>query len=181
MIVLVSENTNKRVSYSHTVPLSQCPITIKLVPALRTNQKKMFTRRQVSVQGSVEAQFQPVREVFQENFRKGEEVSAQVCVVQDGKVVVDLWCSVEDQDYTGDTIQQIWSSTKNLTALAVAMLVDRWASHRTVVFSPMMISMNYDDDDVDDGDDDDVDDDDDDDDDFNNDDDLEKFSPTPTK
>ena len=133
---------------------------------------KMFTRRQVSVQGSVEAQFQPVREVFQENFRKGEEVSAQVCVVQDGKVVVDLWCSVEDQDYTGDTIQQIWSSTKNLTALAVAMLVDRWASHRTVVFSPMMI-MNYDDDDVDDGDDDD--------DDFNNDDDLEKFSPTPTK
>ena len=84
----------------------------------------MFTRRQVTLKGFVEDRFEAVREAFQENFNRGEEVSAQVCVVQDGKVVVDLWCS-EDQDYTGDTIQQIWSSTKNLTALAVAMLVDR--------------------------------------------------------
>ena len=89
------------------------------------NNIKMFSKRKVSVKGVVEAQFEPVREAFQENFNNGEEVSAQLSVVQDGKVVVDLWCSVEDQDYSGDTLQQIWSSTKNLTALAVAMLVDR--------------------------------------------------------
>ena len=89
------------------------------------NNIKMFSKRKVSVKGVVEAQFEPVREAFQENFTNGEEVSAQLSVVQDGKVVVDLWCSVEDQDYTGDSLQQIWSSTKNLTALAVAMLVDR--------------------------------------------------------
>ena len=85
----------------------------------------MFSKRKVSVKGVVEAQFEPVREAFQENFNNGEEVSAQLSVVQDGRVVVDLWCSVEDQDYSGDSVQQIWSSTKNLTALAVAMLVDR--------------------------------------------------------
>ena len=86
----------------------------------------MFTRRQVTLKGFAEDKFEAVREAFQENFTRGEEVSAQVCVVQDGSVVVNLWCS-EDQDYTGDTLQQVWSSTKNLTALAVAMLVDRLA------------------------------------------------------
>ena len=85
----------------------------------------MFSRHNVRVEGSVDEQFLPVREAFQEIFNTGEEVSAQVSVVQDGKVVVDLWGSVEDKSYTGDTLQQIWSSTKNLTALAVAMLVDR--------------------------------------------------------
>ena len=85
----------------------------------------MFTKRNVSVDGFVEPKFEAVRVAFQEHFTEGEEVSAQVCVVQDGKVVVDLWCSVEDPSYTGATVQQIWSSTKNLTALAVAMLVDR--------------------------------------------------------
>ena len=96
------------------------------------NNIKMFSKRKVSVKGVVEAQFEPVREAFQENFTNGEEVSAQLSVVQDGKVVVDLWCSVEDQDYTGDSLQQIWSSTKNLTALAVAMLVDRFDSQSCV-------------------------------------------------
>ena len=38
---------------------------------------------------------------------------------------MDLWGSVADPEYDGDTLQTIWSSTKNLTALAVAMLVDR--------------------------------------------------------
>ena len=95
----------------------------------------MFTKRQVSLKGFAEDKFEPVREAFQENFTNGDEVSAQVCVVQAGKVVVDLWCSGEDQDYTGDTLQQIWSSTKNLTALAVAMLVDRLV---TLLLSVMM-------------------------------------------
>ena len=95
----------------------------------------MFTKRQVSLKGFAEDKFEPVREAFQENFTNGDEVSAQVCVVQAGKVVVDLWCS-EEQDYTGDTLQQIWSSTKNLKALAVAMLVDRLV---TLLLSVMMM------------------------------------------
>jgi len=39
--------------------------------------------------------------------------------------VVDLWASRDDPSYSGDSIQTIWSSTKNLTSLAVAMLVDQ--------------------------------------------------------
>ena len=94
-------------------------------PLLENKTQRMFSKRKVRVEGSVDPQFLAVREAFQENFTAGEEVSAQVCVLHRGKVVVDLWGSVTDQNYTGDTVQQIWSSTKNLTALAVAMLVDR--------------------------------------------------------
>ena len=39
--------------------------------------------------------------------------------------IVDLWGSVSDPGYDGDSLQTIWSSTKNLAALGVAMLVDR--------------------------------------------------------
>ena len=38
---------------------------------------------------------------------------------------MDLWGSVSDPGYDGDSLQTIWSSTKNLSALGVAMLVDR--------------------------------------------------------
>ena len=39
--------------------------------------------------------------------------------------VVDLWASSVSPSYSGDSMQTIWSSTKNLTALAMAMMVDR--------------------------------------------------------
>ena len=38
---------------------------------------------------------------------------------------MDLWDSSSDPGYDGDSLQTIWSSTKNLAALGVAMLVDR--------------------------------------------------------
>ena len=52
-------------------------------------------------------------------------MSAQLCVVHGDKVIIDLWGSVSDPGYDGDSLQTIWSSTKNLAALGVAMLVDR--------------------------------------------------------
>ena len=74
---------------------------------------------------SVSQRFEAVKEAFQDNFNNGDELSAQVCVVRNGEIVVDLWASCDNASYTGDTIQTIWSSTKNLTALAMALLVDR--------------------------------------------------------
>ena len=38
---------------------------------------------------------------------------------------MDLWGSVSDPDYDGDTLQTVWSCGKNLVAVAVACLVDR--------------------------------------------------------
>ena len=73
----------------------------------------------------MESNYQCVKEAFQLNFHLGEEISAQLVVVHRGKIVVDLWGSVSDPDYDGDTLQTVWSSTKNLAALGVAMMVDR--------------------------------------------------------
>ena len=78
-----------------------------------------------AVQGFVAPGYESVRKLFEEYFSRGTDESSQLCVYVGDEVVVDLWGSVTDQSYTGDTVQQIWSSTKNLTALAVAMLVDR--------------------------------------------------------
>jgi len=86
---------------------------------------EMFTASEISVQGSVAAGFEKVKDVFQAQFQRGEEISAQLCIYRRGKQVVDLWASRDDPSYSGDSLQTIWSSTKNLTSLAVAMLVDQ--------------------------------------------------------
>ena len=87
----------------------------------------MFRHNEVNleVEGQVESNYQCVKEAFQLSFHLGEEISAQLVVVHRGKIVVDLWGSVSDPDYDGDTLQTVWSSTKNLAALGVAMMVDR--------------------------------------------------------
>ena len=114
----------------------------------------MFQEQNIAVSGSVAPGFERVKQVFEKHFQSGDEVSAQLCVVHKGDIVrrhldltlifktfshlaclqrsistcgqvVDLWGSVADPEYDGDTLQTVWSSTKNLTALAVAMLVDR--------------------------------------------------------
>ena len=38
---------------------------------------------------------------------------------------MDLWCSVSHPSYTGDTLTNVFSSTKSLTAIAMASLVDK--------------------------------------------------------
>jgi len=86
---------------------------------------KMFSPQEVTVHGSVAEGLEPVKELFQEQFNKGEELSAQVCVYLKGQKVVDLAGSSVDPAYDADSLQTIWSSTKNLTALAMACLVDR--------------------------------------------------------
>ena len=85
----------------------------------------MFKEIEVNIEGQADSDYYCVKEAFQQNFRLGEEISAQLCVVHRDKIVVDLWGSMSDPGYDGDSLQTIWSSTKNLTALGVAMLVDR--------------------------------------------------------
>ena len=55
----------------------------------------MFTEKQVEVQGTVEKGFEAVKERFENNFRNGDELSAQVCVYHKGKrvkcLITHLW------------------------------------------------------------------------------------------
>ena len=63
--------------------------------------------------------------MFTNNFRRGREDSSQLCVYVGGERVVDLWASLSDPTYTADTLTNVFSSTKSLTAIALAGLQDR--------------------------------------------------------
>jgi len=79
-----------------------------------------------SIKGDVNPGYESLRDMFEENFRAGQETQAQLCVYVRGEIVVDLWGSIDSTvEYTGDSLTNIFSSTKNLTSLAMAMMVDR--------------------------------------------------------
>ncbi len=81
------------------------------------------------VSGTVAPGYEPVKHAFERNFDHQGEVGAALCVHVDGEVVVDLWGGDADAErrapWRPDTLQCVFSSTKALTGLAVAMLVDR--------------------------------------------------------
>merc|ERR1711892_159855 len=70
-------------------------------------------------------QVKSVKEMFEENFRAGREENAQLCVYVGEEMVVDLWGFSSDPNYNGDTLTNIFSSTKSLTAISMAMLYDQ--------------------------------------------------------
>lgn len=79
--------------------------------------------------GAVVSGWEPVRESFIENLKSGEEVGCAVAVYHRGKKVVDLWGGSFDashnRPYDEDTLQLVFSTTKGITAIAVAMCVER--------------------------------------------------------
>lgn len=81
------------------------------------------------IEGSCDPRFAAVREEFEHNFRERGEVCASVCVLVDGRTVVDLWGGLADR-HTGrpwqrDTLGVVWSCTKGATALCAHLLLDR--------------------------------------------------------
>ena len=78
------------------------------------------------VQGAVSPGYEPVKEMFKKNVETGREREAQLCIYVGGEVVVDLWGSAEsDTSYTGDSLQCIFSSSKAVTAIAVAKAAEK--------------------------------------------------------
>ncbi len=78
-------------------------------------------------EGYVAAGFERVREAFDAGLR--EELGAGFAAVRDGEVIVDIWGGWADRAmsraWTRDTIVPVYSATKGVSALVLAMLVDR--------------------------------------------------------
>lgn len=70
-----------------------------------------------------------VEEAFQANLASGEEVGAGCAVYHRGQLVVDLvgghFDAAKTKPYADDTLQLVFSTTKGITAIAVAMCVQR--------------------------------------------------------
>jgi len=79
----------------------------------------------VQINGFVAPGFEPVKDVFSENFRVGHEKKAQLCVYHGEEIIVDLWASVEKDDTFGpNTLMNVFSSTKSITAIALAKVIE---------------------------------------------------------
>jgi CubicO group peptidase (beta-lactamase class C family) len=80
----------------------------------------------------VEDGFEAVAEAFSSNFADRNEHGAAVCVYLDGQPVVDLIGGT----YTDDTLQLVFSTTKGVASICVAICVDRgWLSPTQTVAS----------------------------------------------
>ena len=82
----------------------------------------------VAFGGSVESGWEAVEEAFRHNFTHDEEVGAAVAVYHRGRQVVNLWGGSfdgGDETYGPSTLQLVFSTTKGITAIAVAICVQR--------------------------------------------------------
>ncbi len=78
------------------------------------------------IEGRVAPGFESVRQLYVQNMESFEERNTQLCVYYKGEKVVDLWASaIGDDTFSADTLVNIFSSGKSLTALAMASLVDQ--------------------------------------------------------
>ncbi|TPL49754.1 serine hydrolase domain-containing protein [Mesorhizobium sp. B2-4-6] len=83
----------------------------------------------MTIDGVCDPRFAGVRDAFAWCFAQGLEHGGGVSVVIHGRTVVDLWGGHADAARTcpwrRDTLVNVWSSTKGVVALAIAMLVER--------------------------------------------------------
>jgi CubicO group peptidase (beta-lactamase class C family) len=78
------------------------------------------------VHGTAAPDFEPVRQLFEQQMRIMAEDKAQLCVYHRGEKVIDLWASMDtDTAYGPDSIANVFSSGKSLEAIAIAHLVGR--------------------------------------------------------
>jgi CubicO group peptidase (beta-lactamase class C family) len=79
--------------------------------------------------GFVQDRFSPVREAFDANLSSGADVGAAFCATLEGETVVDIWGGFADEARTRpwerDTIVNVYSTTKTMTALTALLLADR--------------------------------------------------------
>jgi len=80
------------------------------------------------IHGSVAPGYEPLRDAFAANFIERGEYGASVALVKDGDLVVSVWGGHADETgrpWERDTLVNIWSTTKGVTAICFAMLMSR--------------------------------------------------------
>ncbi len=85
--------------------------------------------KNVAVSGHVEPGFEDVANAFAENFVSRNELGAACSMYVDGAEVVDLWGGIRNrktgEPWERDTMVIVWSATKGMSGLAVALAESR--------------------------------------------------------
>lgn len=81
------------------------------------------------IRGTLPAEFDQLGELLDQSLEAGTDIGASLSVTIEGEMVVDIWGGWVDAERTArwerDTITNVWSSTKTMTALAALVLVER--------------------------------------------------------
>lgn len=81
------------------------------------------------VGGFADEKFAAVREKFERNLQDGTDIGASFCVTKNGETIIDLWGGWADDAHTRpwekDTIVNVYSTTKTMTALTALWLADQ--------------------------------------------------------
>jgi CubicO group peptidase (beta-lactamase class C family) len=83
----------------------------------------------VMISGFVDDRFASVRDTFEANLASGADIGASFSATLEGETVVDLWGGWADEAKTRpwekDTLVNVYSTTKTMTALTALVLADR--------------------------------------------------------
>ena len=83
----------------------------------------------IEVHGHVEDLFLPVLKAFRANFAEHGEAGASFAVTIEGRIAVDIWAGSVDEaaqrSWERDTLVNVFSTTKAMTALCAHLLIDR--------------------------------------------------------
>jgi CubicO group peptidase (beta-lactamase class C family) len=83
----------------------------------------------MTVNGTTTSRFAACRQAMAANLADGYDLGAAFAVVKDGELVADLYGGYADaartRPWARDTVVNVWSTTKGVLALAVAMAVER--------------------------------------------------------
>jgi CubicO group peptidase (beta-lactamase class C family) len=98
----------------------------------------LVTSDRVVVHGHVSPAFEPVRDVFADNFLHRRELGAACCAYRGGEPVVDLWGGIRNQQtgepWEQDTMVIVYSATKGLAAMTLAIAHSRgWLDYEAPV------------------------------------------------
>ena len=86
----------------------------------------MTTRGDFIIEGTVAPGYESLRQMFETNYELGCEENSQLCIYVGEEKVVDLWGKVDKQSkFDGDSLINVFSSTKSVTAIMMAMAKDR--------------------------------------------------------
>ena len=81
------------------------------------------------IDGFVQDRFAGARTAFEGNLASGADIGASYCATLQGETVVDIWGGFADEARTRpwvkDTIVNVYSTTKTMTALCALLLADR--------------------------------------------------------
>ena len=81
------------------------------------------------IQGTCDDRFSAVKDILAASIDSGADLGASFAVTLEGETVVDIWGGWADEErsrpWERDTITNVWSTTKTMTALCALILADR--------------------------------------------------------